>query len=144
VADKISAERRSANMRRIRSKDTSPEIALRSLIHRLGYRFRLHHKDLPGKPDLVFPSRRKVVFVHGCFWHQHPECREGKVPGSRLEYWGPKLQRNRERDAEAQASLKGQGWHCLVVWECEMKHPAAVTKRVKQFLNNRSSQLSLR
>jgi DNA mismatch endonuclease (patch repair protein) len=134
VADKISAERRSANMRRIRSKDTSPEIALRSLIHRLGYRFRLHRKDLPGNPDMVFPSRRKVIFVHGCFWHQHRECREGRVPGSRLEYWGPKLRRNQERDAEAQASLKGQGWRSLTVWECQLKDAAAVLKTVKRFL----------
>ena len=88
--DKLSAERRSANMRQIRSKDTTPELALRRMLHRLGYRFRLHRKDLPGKPDLVFPSRRKVIFVHGCFWHQHPACREGRVPRSRLEYWEPK------------------------------------------------------
>jgi len=134
VADKLSAERRSANMRRIRSKDTNPELALRSLIHRLGYRFRLHRKDLPGKPDMVFPSRRKVIFVHGCFWHQHPGCREGRVPGSRLEYWGPKLRRNQERDRASQAALTGQGWHCLTVWECELKDAAAVRKTVKRFL----------
>jgi DNA mismatch endonuclease, patch repair protein len=134
VADKISAERRSANMRRIRSKDTSPEIALRSLVHRLGYRFRLHRKDLPGKPDLVFPSRRKVIFVHGCFWHQHAGCKEGRVPGSRREYWEPKLRRNQERDAASQASLKGQGWRSLTVWECELKDTPSVLKRVKRFL----------
>jgi DNA mismatch endonuclease, patch repair protein len=123
-------------MRRIRSKDTSPELALRSLIHRLGYRFRLHRKDLPGKPDLVFPSRQKVIFVHGCFWHQHPECREGRVPGSRLEYWGPKLRRNQERDADAQASLKGQGWKCLVLWECELKNISAAERKVRKFLGS--------
>jgi DNA mismatch endonuclease, patch repair protein len=134
VADKLSAERRSANMARIRSKDTSPEIVLRKLIHGLGYRFRLHRKDLPGKPDLVFPSRRRVIFVHGCFWHQHPECREGRVPGSRLEYWGPKLRRNQERDAASQAALRGQGWRCLTVWECELKDTAGVLKTVKRFL----------
>jgi DNA mismatch endonuclease (patch repair protein) len=134
VADKLSAERRSANMRRIRSKDTNPEIALRSLIHRLGYRFRLHRKDLAGKPDIVFPSRRKVIFVHGCFWHQHPGCREGRMPGSRREYWEPKLRRNQERDAASQACLTGQGWRCLTVWECELKDAAAVRKTVKRFL----------
>ena len=134
MADKLSAERRSANMRRIRSKDTNPEIALRSLIHRLGYRFRLHRKDLPGKPDIVFPSRQKVIFVHGCFWHQHPGCREGRMPGSRREYWEPKLRRNQERDAASQASLTGQGWRCLTVWECELKDAAAVRKTVKRFL----------
>ena len=132
--DKLSPERRSANMARIRSQNTSPELTLRKLIHGLGYRFRLHRNDLPGKPDLVFPSRKKVIFVHGCFWHQHSECRDGRVPGSRLEYWGPKLRRNQERDALAQSSLKVQGWRCLVVWECELKDFTAALKRVKRFL----------
>jgi DNA mismatch endonuclease (patch repair protein) len=132
--DKLTAERRSANMRQIRSKDTVPELALRRLIHRLGYRFRLHCKDLPGKPDLVFPSRRKVIFVHGCFWHQHPACREGRVPQSRPEYWKPKLQRNKNRDAASQASLEEQGWQVLVVWECELKDTTAALRRVKRFL----------
>jgi len=132
--DKLSPERRSANMARIRSQNTSPELTLRKLIHGLGYRFRLHRNDLPGKPDLVFPSRKKVIFVHGCFWHQHSECRDGRVPGSRLEYWGPKLRRNQERDALAQSSLKVQGWRCLAVWECELKDFTAALKRVKRFL----------
>src|ERR1700733_2096448 len=131
--DKLSPERRSANMARIRSQNTNPELTLRKLIHCLGYRFRLHRNDLPGRPDLVFPSRRKVIFVHGCFWHQHPECREGRVPGSRLEYWGPKLSRNRQRDADAQAALIGKGWRYLVVWECELKNATAALKRVKRF-----------
>ena len=134
MADNLSAERRSANMRRIRSKDTRPEIALRRLIHGLGYRFRLHRTNLPGKPDIVFPSRRKVIFVHGCFWHQHQGCREGRAPGSRLEYWGPKLRRNQERDAASQVSLKGQGWRCLTVWECELENATAVERKVRQFL----------
>ena len=132
--DKLSPERRSANMARIRSQNTNPELSLRKLIHGLGYRFRLHRNDLPGKPDLVFPSRKKVIFVHGCFWHQHTECREGRVPGSRLEYWGPKLRRNQERDALAQSRLGQQGWRHLVVWECELKNIAAVLKSVKRFL----------
>lgn len=132
--DKLSPERRSANMARIRSANTRPEIALRKLIHALGYRFRLHRKDLPGKPDLVFPSRKKVIFVHGCFWHQHTECREGRVPASRLEYWVPKLRRNQERDVLAQSSLKHEGWKFLVVWECEMKNSMAAIKRVQRFL----------
>ncbi len=132
--DKLSPERRSANMARIRSQNTNPELTLRKLIHCLGYRFRLHRNDLPGRPDLVFPSRKKVIFVHGCFWHQHTECREGRVPGSRLEYWGPKLRRNQERDALAQSSLRQQGWQYLVVWECELKDLAAVLKGVKRFL----------
>ena len=132
--DKLSPERRSSNMARIRSQNTSPELSLRKVIHGLGYRFRLHRNDLPGKPDLVFPSRKKVIFVHGCFWHQHAECREGRMPGSRLEYWGPKLRHNQERDTLAQDSLKQQGWRYLVVWECELKDIAAVLKRVKRFL----------
>jgi DNA mismatch endonuclease, patch repair protein len=132
--DRLTAERRSANMRQIRGKNTTPELALRSLLHRLGYRFRLHRKDLPGKPDLVFPSRRKVIFVHGCFWHQHPECREGRVPGSRRDYWEPKLLRNQLRDTDAQASLKNLGWQCLVIWECELEDTTAVLKTVKRFL----------
>src|ERR1700678_1691410 len=95
-------------MRAIRSKDMRPELAVRALAHKMGYRFRLHRKDLPGKPDLVFPSRRKVIFVHGCFWHQHPTCPEGRIPQSRREYWEPKLVRNQQRDAAAQLALKEQ------------------------------------
>jgi DNA mismatch endonuclease (patch repair protein) len=132
--DKISQERRSANMRRIRSKNTSPELAIRSLVHRLGYRFRLHRKDLPGKPDLVFPSRRKVIFVHGCFWHQHPGCREGRVPESRRDYWVPKLQRNQFRDAENLKLLEANGWEVLTVWECSLKKPKLLVKAVRHFL----------
>lgn len=132
--DKLSAERRSANMARIRSKDTHPELVLRSLIHGLGYRFRLHRKELPGKPDIVFPGRRKIIFAHGCFWHQHPGCREGRIPGSRLEYWEPKLKRNQTRDAANQASLEEQGWDVLVVWECELTDPKSLTKTLRRFL----------
>ena len=132
--DKLSAERRSANMRQIRSKNTTPELLLRRMLHRLGYRFRLHRKDLPGKPDLVFPSRRKTIFVHGCFWHQHPACREGRVPGTRLEYWAPKLAGNRQRDEAAQSALQEQGWQFLVVWECELRDTASALRTVKRFL----------
>jgi DNA mismatch endonuclease, patch repair protein len=132
--DKLSVERRSSNMRRIRSTDTNPELTLRRLIHGLGYRFRLHRKDLPGCPDIVFPGRRKVVFAHGCFWHQHPGCREGRIPGSRVDYWGPKLSRNQIRDAANQALLEEQGWGVLVVWECALKDTIVVKRTVKQFL----------
>ena len=132
--DKLSAERRSDNMRQIRSNDTAPEILLRRMLHRAGYRFRLHRKDLPGKPDLVFTRRRKVIFVHGCFWHQHPGCSEGRIPNSRREYWEPKLAHNQQRDAAAQAALMEQGWKFSVIWECELKNAAAVMKTVKRFL----------
>jgi DNA mismatch endonuclease, patch repair protein len=132
--DKLSSERRSANMARIRSNDTSPEIALRKLIHGIGYRFRLHRKDLSGKPDLVFPSRRKVIFVHGCFWHQHSGCREGRVPASRREYWEPKLKKNQVRDAENQKLLEDDGWSVLTVWECSLRKHKPLMKSLRRFL----------
>jgi DNA mismatch endonuclease, patch repair protein len=131
--DKLDAQRRSENMRRIKSKNTKPEVLLRSLLHRQGYRFRIHCKDLPGKPDIVFPSRRKIVFVHGCFWHQHQDCREGRVPSSRHDYWGPKLKRNRERDAATIAELRDRGWDVEIVWECEVGVPERLG-RLRDFL----------
>jgi DNA mismatch endonuclease (patch repair protein) len=134
MVDRLPPERRSENMRRIRSQNTIPELVLRTLVHKLGHRFRLHHKDLPGKPDLVFPSLRKVIFVHGCFWHQHSKCREGRIPGSRREYWLPKLTRNQERDATTRRVLKKEGWKVLVVWECQLKSRAKVNKIVSRFL----------
>jgi DNA mismatch endonuclease (patch repair protein) len=136
VADKLTAEQRSENMRRIRSKDMKPEMAVRSLVHRLGYRYRLHVKDLAGKPDLVFRPRRKVIFVHGCFWHGHddPKCLDGRKPKSRTGYWGPKLERNRERDTEHVTVLKADGWDVLIIWECDMKNVAAVEIRLRRFL----------
>jgi DNA mismatch endonuclease, patch repair protein len=134
--DKLNAEQRSANMRRIRSEDTAPEKFLRHFLHRQGYRFRLHRKDLPGRPDLVFPSRKKVIFVHGCFWHQHRECREGRVPESRREYWGSKLLRNRQRDAIVLVELAKGGWQTFVVWECELsRDPSHVLQKVRRFLD---------
>jgi len=133
--DKLDPQRRSENMRRIRSKNTKPEILLRSLLHRQGYRFRVHRKDLPGKPDIVFAGRRKVIFVHGCFWHQHPGCREGRIPASRQDYWHPKLTRNQARDAAAMESLAGLGWEILFVWECEIEQfPAETLGKVRDFL----------
>lgn len=134
--DKISPERRSANMGRIRSKDTSPEVILRRLIHGLGYRFRLHRCDLPGKPDIVFPARRKIILMHGCFWHQHPGCPEGRIPGSRPEYWVAKLRRNQARDEGNRELLEQLGWKTFVVWECELRDTAAVTKTVRKFLSS--------
>jgi DNA mismatch endonuclease (patch repair protein) len=133
--DKVSKDRRSDNMRQIRSKNTAPELVLRSLVHGLGYRFRLHRKDLPGKPDLVFPGRKKVIFLHGCFWHQHKECREGRMPGTRPEYWVPKLARNRERDAASQVALRSLGWDVLTLWECELaKQPTDISQKLMDFL----------
>jgi len=111
-----------------------PELAVRRIVHQLGYRYRLHRKDLPGKPDLVFGPRRKVIFVHGCFWHQHPECQEGRVPVSNENYWGPKLGRNVQRDMEHLASLALAGWQSLVIWECEIKDERALVKKLQHFL----------
>jgi DNA mismatch endonuclease, patch repair protein len=111
-----------------------PEMMVRRLVHSHGYRYRLHGKDLPGKPDLVFSSRKKAVFVHGCFWHQHAGCREGRCPGSRREYWEPKLARNMQRDITVQLSLKEKGWDSLVIWECELKDQETAMERLIKFL----------
>ena len=132
--DSLDSAKRSENMRRIKSRDTSPELAVRSMVHHLGYRFRLHRKDLPGKPDLVFAGRRKAIFVHGCFWHQHTACREGRIPRTRPEYWVPKLTRNCARDRDNRKELKRLGWRTLVVWECELNQLERVKRKVVKFL----------
>src|SRR5437660_616930 len=120
MADRVSREQRSRNMSQIRSKNSKPEMAVRRLAHALGYRYRLHRKDLPGSPDLVFPSRRKVIFVHGCYWHGHGCAVGGTGAKTNRAYWGPKIRRNRERDARSLAALEADGWRCLTVWECEI------------------------
>ena len=124
-------------MAAIRSGGTKPEMMVRSLVHGMGYRYRLHARDLPGKPDLVFRSRRKVIFVHGCFWHQHARaaCKDGRAPKSNLGYWAGKLARNVERDAENLDGLAAMGWKTLVLWECEiLKGSAALDSRIRKFL----------
>jgi DNA mismatch endonuclease, patch repair protein len=131
VPDLLTPERRSENMRRIRSKGMKPEMTVRKLAHRMGYRYSLHSKKLPGRPDLIFVSRRKVIFVHGCFWHQHSECREGRVPGSRRDYWVPKLARNVERDRRNIEELQKL---CLVLWECETNDLERLRSRIASFL----------
>lgn len=135
MVDKISAEVRSSIMSRIRNKDTRPEIAVRSLLHRLGYRFRLHRKSLQGCPDIVLPKYRAVVFVHGCFWHQHAGCPYSHVPKSNRTYWLPKLDRNSARDREANTKLKECGWRVLVIWECETKSKELLTEKISSFFN---------
>jgi DNA mismatch endonuclease (patch repair protein) len=124
---------RSSNMRAIRSKDTQPELRVRSLVHRLGYRFRLHRKELPGRPDLVFSSRRKVIFVHGCYWHSH-SCTVAHIPKSNREYWLPKLKRNETRDRKNTEALEANGWRALVIWECEAHDERSLKKRLRTFL----------
>jgi DNA mismatch endonuclease (patch repair protein) len=121
-------------MRRIKSKDTSPELAVRRLVHAMGFRYRLHGKDLPGSPDLVFRSRKCVIFVHGCFWHLHTRCREGRIPGSRADYWSVKLQGNAARDKKCRAELRKLGWRVLTIWECETAHPNLIDK-IAEFLD---------
>ena len=119
--DRISPEERSRIMSHIRSKDTKPEKRLRSLLHRLGFRFRLHRKDLPGTPDIVLPKYRTVIFVHGCFWHQHPGCKKATLPRSNVEFWKNKLEKDIGRDKEVEKKLIETGWNVIVIWECEIK-----------------------
>ena len=131
---KETTEQRSRIMRAVKSFDTAPEMFVRRLAHGMGYRFRLHREDLPGKPDLVFPARRKVVFVHGCFWHGHKCPRGARMPVQNREYWERKIARNRARDDNALSVLKGLGWKSLVVWECETKAGGALDRRLRKFL----------
>jgi len=131
--DKLSPEKRSENMRRIRSKGMKPELLVRSIAHRMGYRFRLHARDLPGRPDLVFRSRRKIIFVNGCFWHGH-SCKEGRrVPKSNVDYWMQKIAKNKVRDAKNRRKLKADGWSVLTIWECE-KEPE-IRQKLRSFLS---------
>lgn len=117
--DRLTPNQRSENMSRIRAKDTRPERVVRSALHRLGYRFRLHRKDLPGTPDIVLPKHRLVIFVHGCFWHRHPGCRLAYVPKTRPAFWSDKFATNRQRDRRHGAALERLGWRVVVIWECE-------------------------
>jgi DNA mismatch endonuclease, patch repair protein len=121
-------------MQQVKGKDTKPELTVRSLLHRMGYRFRLHRKDLPGTPDLVFPGRRVALFVHGCFWHGHG-CRIGRLPKSRLDYWAPKIDANRARDARKQAALAAAGWRVAVVWQCELADIEGLAVRLRGVLD---------
>lgn len=132
-------EHRSWTMSRVQSKDTAPEMTVRRLLHAMGYRYRLHGKALPGKPDIVFAGRKKAVFIHGCFWHGH-DCKRGaRIPSTRQEYWTAKVGRNRERDARNVESLEQAGWSVLTVWECELKGRVALAARLAEFLGGPSS-----
>jgi DNA mismatch endonuclease (patch repair protein) len=131
---KETQEQRSRIMRAVKGTDTAPEMMVRRLVHRMGYRFRLHRKDLPGKPDLVFPRLHKVVFVHGCFWHGHPCARGGRVPIQNRDYWTAKIARNKDRDKRARSALKALGWGSLAIWECELKQPQKTCAHIMKFL----------
>ena len=133
MTDKLSPERRSENMRNIRSRDTSPEMIVRRLVHNMGFRYRLHVSSLPGKPDLVLARLRKIIEVRGCFWHQHPGCIDSHIPKSRVEYWRPKLAGNRKRDKDHENELRKMGWKVLTIWECEVNLPATA-RRIRSFL----------
>jgi DNA mismatch endonuclease (patch repair protein) len=134
MTDKISKARRSANMRAVRGRDTKPEIRVRQIAYGLGFRFRLHRRELPGKPDVVFIGRKKAIFVHGCFWHQHSGCKRATMPQSNIAFWAAKLTRNVQRDSEHLKNLKAVGWKALVVWECQTNNKMALAARLSRFL----------
>ncbi len=133
MADTRTKKQRSMIMRSVRTKSTGPELEIRRLLFSKGYRYRLHPKHLPGKPDIVFPSRKKAIFVHGCFWHGH-DCDKGRAPKSRLKYWLPKLRGNEERDMLKTRSLVELGWTVLTVWQCELKNSEQVLNKLESFL----------
>ena len=128
--DRVTPDRRSYIMSRVPSNDSSTELIVRKLLHRSGLRFRLHHKHLPGRPDIVLTNLRLAIFVHGCFWHGHVGCPKGRLPRSRLEYWAPKIAANRERDTRVIVSLQAKGWRVETVWQCETKDRTILTKRL--------------
>jgi len=132
--DIISKERRSWNMSRIRSRDTNPEKIVRSLLHRMGYRFRLHVKNLPGKPDIVLPKYKTIIFVHGCFWHRHPKCKYAYTPKSRIEFWEKKFSDNIARFKIVKKELKYLHWNVFVIWECEIKSKADIVNKLDKML----------
>lgn len=121
-------------MAAIRGKDTAPELAVRRMLHAMGYRFRLHRRDLPGSPDIVLPRHGKAIFVHGCFWHGHEGCRRASTPGTRRDYWLPKIERNRARDRHAVTRMRRAGWSVAVVWECAMRRPDRLRERLRRFM----------
>lgn len=138
--DTLSGAERSQRMGLVKSKNTKPELAVRRLVHAMGFRYRLHGKNLPGKPDLVFKTRRKVIFVHGCFWHRHEGCALCRMPKSRVEFWSAKLEANKERDVVKQAALISQGWRYLIVWECEIRDKTKLSARISEFLEPGSNR----
>jgi DNA mismatch endonuclease (patch repair protein) len=136
MPDTLTPEQRSERMSRVRGKNTGPELAVRRIVHSLGYRYRLHGAKLPGRPDLVFASRKAVIFVHGCFFHRHPDpaCKLARLPKSRLDFWLPKLAANRARDERNVRELKGTNWRVLTLWECELGDKMRVIRRITTFL----------
>lgn len=134
MTDKVSSEKRSWMMGRIRSKNTAPELQLRKLIFSMGFRYRVHYKKLPGSPDIVFLGRKKVIFVHGCFWHGHSNCKASKLPETHTEFWKNKISSNQERDINNIKKLENMGWKVLIVWQCELKEISNMTDKIRAFL----------
>ncbi len=144
MVDVLTKKHRSWNMGRVRGKDTKPELLVRSVLHRNGYRFRLHAKGLPGKPDIVLAKHRTVVFVHGCFWHRHKRCPDATVPKSRTEFWVQKFADNVKRDAKTQTVLRELGWTIIIVWECEIANPDRLAERLRRKIGGSSNKLFTR
>ena len=134
MADSLSKDKRSWNMSRIKGKDTKPELIVRSLLHKMGYRFRLHKKDLPGKPDIVLPKYKTVIFVHGCYWHRHKGCKYTYNPKTRVDFWQKKFKNNILRDKKNKIDLKKAGWKVFIIWECETSDPATMMSKIQKFM----------
>ena len=132
--DKICPEKRSRNMAQVKGKNTKPEMLVRSLLHKMGYRFRLYVKKLPGNPDIVLPRHKAVIFVHGCFWHGHEDCKRATIPATRAEFWFAKIKGNKERDKRNIVALENLGYRCVTIWQCEMKGIEALKQRLNGFL----------
>ncbi|EPD2618224.1 TPA: very short patch repair endonuclease [Pseudomonas aeruginosa] len=132
--DRLSVEQRSRLMSRVKGKNTAPELVVRRLVFGMGYRYRLHLKNLPGRPDLAFLGRKKVIFVNGCFWHGHTGCRYGQLPKTRLEYWQDKIERNKKRDEENIYSLETSGWQVLTIWQCELRNIEHLREKLSNFM----------
>src|ERR1700722_10570601 len=136
MTDNFDSAKRSSVMAAIRSKDTKPELIVRRAVYALGFRYRLHAKDVPGKPDLVFRKLRKAIFVHGCFWHRHSGCSRASMPKTRIEFWHEKFEKNVDRDNRVKKELKKNGWRSLIIWQCELQDPDGLATRLKGFLHS--------
>ena len=135
--DNLTPEQRSEIMGRVKARDTGPEVRVRQLLHAMGYRYRLHVSELPGKPDIVFKSRAKVIFVHGCFWHRHAGCEHARTPKSRVDFWVPKFEQNQLRDKRNVRALRAEGWKVLIVWECEVANEKKLERKMRRFLDEK-------
>lgn len=135
MTDVFTKEKRSRIMSRVKGRDTKPEILVRSLVHRMGFRFRIHRGDLPGKPDMVLPRHGKIIFVHGCFWHGHKGCPRSKRPKTNMDFWNKKLDMNIKRDKVFQGKLRSRGWKVMVIWQCETQRPEKLLRKFERFLH---------